>query len=56
MKYSSFGITPLGNNGHSGHVRPSPAAEMYPPTNMSEYKITRDVNARYFRIKLLYNE
>ena len=56
MKYSSLGITPFGHSGHSGHVKPNPAAEMYPPTNMSEYRITRDANARYFRIKLLYNE
>ena len=44
---------PFGHAGHSGQVRPNPAAEMYPPTNMSEYSITRDARARYFRIKLL---
>ena len=47
---------PLGHNGNSGQVKPNPAAEMYPPTNISEYSITRDANARYFRIKLLYNK
>ena len=56
MKYSSLGKIPFGHKGHSGHVRPRPAAEMYPPMNISEYKITRDANARYFKIKLLNNE
>ena len=56
MKYSSLGITPFGHKGHSGHVKPRPAAEMYPPINIREYKITSDDNARYFKIKLLYNE
>jgi hypothetical protein len=56
MKYSSLGMTPLGHNGHSGHVNPNPAAEIYPPTNINEYKITKDANARNFRSKLLYNE
>jgi len=51
-----LGMTPFGHKGHSGHVKPSPAAEMYPPTNISEYNITRDANARYFRNKLLYDE
>ena len=56
MKYSSSGIIPFGHKGHSGHVKPNHAAEMFPPTNISEYSITRDANARYFRIKLLYNK
>ena len=56
MKYSSLGIIPFGHNGHSGHVKPNPAAEMYPPINISEYKITRDARARNFKIKLLYDE
>jgi hypothetical protein len=47
MKYSSEGITPFGHNGHSGQVSPSPAAEMYPPMNISEYKTINAVNARY---------
>jgi hypothetical protein len=56
MKYSSLGIIPFGHKGHSGHVKPKPAAEIYPPINISEYKITRDDSARYLRIKSLYNK
>jgi hypothetical protein len=47
---------PLDTKAIQDNVKPNPAAEKYPPTNISEYSITRDANARYFRIKLLYNK
>ena len=56
MKYFSLGMTPFGQRGHSGHVNPSPADEIYPPININEYKTIRDANARYFRAKLFYYE
>ena len=49
IKYSSFGKTPLGQRGHSGHVNPSPAADTYPPTNIREYNTIRVAKARYWR-------
>jgi hypothetical protein len=56
MKYSSFGIIPFGQSGHSGHVKPSPADEIYPPININEYKTIKDANARYCSAKLFYYE
>ena len=40
-------ITPFGHNGHSGQVNPSPAAEIYPPINIREYKTIIVASARY---------
>jgi hypothetical protein len=36
MKYSSLGKSPFGHIGHSGQVKPKPAADMYPPININE--------------------
>lgn len=43
---------PFGHKGHSGHVNPSPAAEMYPPKNISEYNTIIVANARYWIAKI----
>ena len=51
IRYSSDGITPSGHRGHSGHVRPSPAADMYPPRNISEYSTIMLERARYWIAK-----
>ena len=48
IRYSSDGIMPSGHSGHSGHVSPKPAADMYPPRNMSEYSTIMLDSARYF--------
>jgi len=53
IKYSSFGKIPLGQSGQSGHVRPSPAAEIYPPININEYKTIRVAKDRYFKINII---
>src|SRR3989337_1784401 len=53
IRYCSVGNKPLGHSGQSGQVRPNPAEETYPPINISEYKTISDVNARYFKIKII---
>ena len=53
MKYSAEGIIPFGHIGHSGQVNPNPAAEIYPPININEYKTIRVDNARYWIAKII---
>ncbi len=48
IRYSEFGKIPLGHNGQSGHVNPSPAAETYPPINIREYNTIKDNSEIYF--------
>lgn len=53
MRKSSSGRNPFGQRGQSGHDKPRPDAETYPPMNIKEYKTMSDASARYCSRKII---